>query len=132
MIVRVGPRDLFADIRLVVLVGVHAGALGDAAERDDVELGRARGDDQAVEIVGLDVVLHLLLPGVRAGEDGVLGNDDAGFILDGVDDRLDIDVVGDVAAAMADIDADPAAGGVLLDAHATASSAGRPALTLSR
>jgi Fe-S cluster assembly ATPase SufC len=38
----------------------------------------------------------------------VLGDDDAGLVLDGIDDGLDIDVVGDVAAAVTYIHADSA------------------------
>ncbi len=48
---------------------------------------------------------HLLLARVGAGEHGVLRDDDAGLVLHGVDDGLDIHVVGDVAAAVADVDA---------------------------
>ena len=55
----------------------------------------------------LDVADDLLLGRVRAGEHGRARDVDPGLVLDGVDHPLDVDVVGDVAAAVADVDADP-------------------------
>jgi hypothetical protein len=55
-----------------------------------------------------DVLGDLLLGGVRAGEHGVARHHHVGVGLDGSDDLPDVDVVGDVAAAVADVDADPA------------------------
>ena len=74
----------------------------------DVKLRRARGDHEAVELLLLDVALHVSLAGVGAGEHHLAGDDHAGFAFGGGDDLVDIDVVGDVAAAVADVDADPA------------------------
>ena len=73
-----------------------------------MELGRARRHDQTVEVVLLDVVLHLLLGGIGAGEHRGFGHDDAGLAPGGGSDGLDIDVIGNIAAAVADIHADPA------------------------
>ena len=55
----------------------------------------------------LDVALHVALARVGAGEHHLAGDHDAGLALGGGDDLVDIDVVGDVAAAVADVDADP-------------------------
>jgi len=85
VVVGVGPRALLADVGLVVLVGVEAGPLRYAAECHDVELGRAGGDDEAVEVLRHDVGFHLGLAGVGAGEDGRLCDDDPRLVLDGVD-----------------------------------------------
>jgi len=46
-----------------------------------VELGRAGGDDEAVEVLRHDVGFHLGLAGVGAGEDGRLCDDDPGSFL---------------------------------------------------
>ena len=48
MVVGVRPGALLAQVDLGVAVRVEAGALGDAAEGDGVELGRARGDHKPV------------------------------------------------------------------------------------
>ena len=55
----------------------------------------------------LDVALHVLLAGVGAGEHHLAGDDHAGLALGGRDHLVDIHVVRDVAAAVADVDADP-------------------------
>ena len=76
VVVGVRPGALLADVDLGVLEGVQAGALGDVAEGDGVELGRARGDDQPVEALLVDVLHDLLLGRVRAGEHRRAGDDD--------------------------------------------------------
>ena len=58
----------------------------------------------------LDVALHVPLARVGAGEHHLAGHHDAGLGLGRRDDLVDVDVVGDVAAAVADIDPDPALG----------------------
>ncbi len=70
LVVRVRPGALLADVHLRVLVRVQAGALGHAAEGEGVQLRRAGGDDEAVELLLLDVPHDLLLRRVRAGEHG--------------------------------------------------------------
>ena len=107
---RVDPRALLADVDLGVLVGVHAGPGCHAPERVGVELRRAGGHDEAVEAELLDVLGDLLLAGLGAGEHGRAGDDD-GLLAERLrGDPLDVDVVGDVAAAVADVDADLARG----------------------
>ncbi len=108
VVVGVRPRALLADIHLRVLVGIEPGSLRHLAEGLCVQLGRAGGHDHPVQLVILDVRHDLLLGRVRAREHGRAGDLDPGLVLDGLDHPLDIDVVGDVAAAVADIDADPA------------------------
>ena len=103
---RVDPRALLADVDLGVLVRVHAAPGGDAPERVGVELRGAGGHDEAVEAELLDVLGDLLLAGLGAGEHGRPG-DDHGLLAERLGgDPLDVDVVGDVAAAVADVDAD--------------------------
>ena len=109
VVVGVRPRALLADVHLRVLEGVHARALGDVAEGERVQLGRARGDDEPVEALLLRVLDDLLLGRVGAGEHRRLGDHDAGLLRYGGDDFVDVDVVADVAAALADVDADLAA-----------------------
>ncbi len=70
-------------------------------------LGEQDGHHQAVELVLRDVVDHVLLRGVRAGEHGRPRHGHVAVGLDGLDDLRDVDVVGDVAAAVADVDPDP-------------------------
>ena len=55
----------------------------------------------------LDVALHVSLPGIGAGEHHLASDHDPRLALGGRDDLVDVDVVGDVAAAVADVDADP-------------------------
>jgi hypothetical protein len=109
VVVGVRPRALLADVHLGVLEGVHAGALGDVAEGHRVELRRARGDDERVEALLLGVLHDLLLGRVGAGEHRRAGDDDVVVALDVLDDLVHVDVVTDVAAALADVDADLAA-----------------------
>ena len=80
-VVGVDPRALLADVDLGVLVGVEPGPLGDAAEGVHVELRRARGDHEAVELLLLDVALHVLLGRVGAGEHHLARDDDARLAL---------------------------------------------------
>ena len=108
LVVGMHPRALLADVDLRVLVRVEPGAGRHAPERVGVELGRARGHDEPVELLLLDVMGHVLLGGVRAGEHGRLRDDDIAGVADVRDHAFDIDVVGDVAAAVADVDTDAA------------------------
>src|SRR5664280_1286924 len=85
---------------------ISASPLRHLAEGRRVQSGRARGDDHAVERVLADVVDDLLLGRIRAGEHRSPGHADSGLALDGVDHLRDVDVVGDVPAAVADVDAD--------------------------
>ncbi len=111
LVVAVDPRALLADVDLGVLVGVHAGPGRHAPERVGVKLRRAGGHDQAVEAERLDVLGDLLLARLGAGEHGRPG-DHHGLLAERLrGDPLHVDVVGDVAAAMADVDADLAPGG---------------------
>ena len=87
-------------------VRVEVRPLGDAAEGDLVQLRRAGRDDETVEPLLLDVVDHVVLRAVGAGEHRGLGDHDARLVLQRVAHRGDVDVVGDVAAAVADVDAD--------------------------
>ena len=109
VVVGVRPGALLADVHLGVLEGVHAGALGDVAEGERVKFGRARSDDQRVQPFLVGVLDDLLLGRIRAGEHRGPGDHHVGIVLHGLDDLLDIDVVADVAAALADIHADLAA-----------------------
>ncbi len=109
VVVGVRPGALLADVHLGVLEGVHAGALGDVAEGDRVQLGRARGHDQRVQALLVGVLHDLLLGRVRAGEHRGPRDHHVRVVLDGRDDLVDVDVVADVAAALADVHADLAA-----------------------
>ena len=82
VVVGVRPRALLADVHLRVLEGVHAGALGDVAERERVELGRARGHDQRVEALLVGILHDLLLGRVGAGEHRRAGDHHVGVVLD--------------------------------------------------
>jgi hypothetical protein len=106
VVVGVGPGALLADIDLHILEGVEPRPRRHVAERRQVQLGRAGGDDHAVEPLLLDVLDHVVLRGVGAGEHRGAGHGDAVLLLDALANFLDVDVVGDVAAAVADVDAD--------------------------
>src|ERR1035437_5096496 len=73
-------------------------------------MGRTRCNDDAVEPELEDVVGDQLLPGARAHEP-VFARDDYALVLEGLarpaGDLDHVDDAGDVAAAVADVDADP-------------------------
>ena len=68
LVTRVHPGALFAQIDVNVLVGIQPGAFRHGAEREHVKLRGTRGDDQAIQLLFLDLVDHLLLRSIRAGE----------------------------------------------------------------
>jgi hypothetical protein len=72
--VGMGPACLLADVGRQEEVRVHAAALERSPEGGLVELGRARGDDHAVETERLDVVDDRLLALVGAHEHDVAGD----------------------------------------------------------
>ncbi len=72
-----------------------------------MKLGRARGDDDTVKILLMDVGDHLLLSGVGAGEHLGLGKHHARLVLDRLTDLLHFDVVGDIPATVANENTDP-------------------------
>ena len=111
-VVRVGPRVLLADVHLGVGVLVEVGTFGDVAKGDLVQFRRARRDHQPVEVLAADVVDHVVLGAVRAGEHRRLRDDDTGLVLERLADGLHVHVVGDVSSAVADVHADPALGRV--------------------
>ena len=119
LVVGVRPGALLADVHLGVLERVHAGALRHVAEGERVQLGRARGDDERVEALLLGVLHDLLLGRVGAGEHRRPGDHDVVVALDLGDDLVHVDVVADVAAALADVHADLAAAHDVTFAFAT-------------
>jgi hypothetical protein len=104
--VAVRPRALLPDVALRVHVRVEPGALRHRAEGRQVQLGGAGGDDDPVEALGLDGLLHLLLRRVGAGEQEGLGHRHPGLARRRGADLLHLHEVGDVAAAVADEGAD--------------------------
>ncbi len=112
VVVGVRPGALLADVDLGVLEGVHAGALGDVTEGIGVQLRRTGRHHETVEALFLGVGHDLALGGVGAGEHRRLGDRHALLLLDGGHDLVDVDVVADVAAALAHVHAD------LLGTHA--------------
>ena len=104
--VRVGPAGLLANVRRQEQVGVHAAANHGSPERRFVEFRGAGGHDDTIQPEGLDVFDDGLLAFVGTHEHDVAG--DAHAVERGRlgGDPIDIDYVGDVAAAMADVDAD--------------------------
>ena len=105
-VVAVGPRVLFANVHLGVGVWIQAGPLRDAAEGEEMQFGRARCHDQAVEVLVLDRLDDVLLGAVGAREQRRLGNHDVRLVFERLLDLRDVHDVGDVAAAVADVDAD--------------------------
>ena len=106
MVVGVGPGTLFADVDLDILEGVEPGPRGHVAEGHQVQFGRTGSHDHTVQALLLDVLDHVVLRGVGAGEHRGLGHGDAVLLFHLFAHRLDVDMVGDVAAAVADVDAD--------------------------
>ena len=105
--VGVRPAGLLAHVRGLEQVGVHPGPDDRPAEGGLVELGGARGDDHPVQAEILDVVDDRLLPLVGAHEHDVARNRDAVQAGRLRGDPVHVDDVRDVAAAVADVDADP-------------------------
>jgi hypothetical protein len=105
--VRVRPAGLFADVRRQEEIGIHPGPDHGSAERGLVELRGARGDNDPVQAEILDVVDDGLLPLVGAHEHHVARDRDAVQAGRLGGDPIDIHDVRDVAAAVADVDADP-------------------------
>ena len=108
--VRMRPARLFADVRGQEEVRVQAAADDGPAEGRLVELRGAGRDDDPVEPQVLDVVDDGLLALVGAHEHDVARDRDAVQAAASLRDPVDVDDVGDVAAAVADVDADPLAG----------------------
>jgi len=96
------PTALLADIGDLAGEIIDTGALGVIAEGLFVQVRRAAGDDDAVQLVVLDRLDHRLLAGLRAHVDVFLGECDG--ILTGhlLGDSRHIDGGGNVGAAMAD------------------------------
>ena len=67
-VTRVRPGALFTQIDMNVLVGIQPGTFGHGAEREHVKFRGTRGDDQAIQILLLDLADHFLLRSIRAGE----------------------------------------------------------------
>ena len=79
-----------------------------------MEAGGAGGHDHPIDLAAFDVLLDKLLARVRTHEHiGVRHNDTRDF-LDLLGDPTHVHVVGDVAAAVADIDTDAFGALVLL------------------
>ena len=119
MVVRVGPGGLLANVHLGVGVRVEVRSLRHTAEGDLVQLGRARSHHQTVQVLLPDVRNHLLLSAVGAREQRGLGDHHVGVVLERVAHLGHVDVVRDVATAVADVDADasvPAGTGLFLPA----------------
>ena len=112
VVVGVRPGALLAHVHLGVLEGVHARAPGNVPEGVGVELGRTGRDHQPVETLLLGILDDLLLGRVGAREHGGLRDHDVGLLGDRGDDLVNIDVVADVAPALADVHPD------LVGAHA--------------
>src|SRR5579875_1787776 len=70
-----------------------------------MQLRRAGGHDETIQMLLLDILDHLLLGGIRAGEHRGLGHDHARLGLHMGDDLVHVHVVGDVPATVTDIDA---------------------------
>ena len=100
-----GPRTLLTQIHLNVLVGIESRPYGDPAKGELMEGRRTRSDHNAVQIQFLNVVDDFLLRGIRTSKHGRLGHFDVGFTGNFLPDFFAIHIVGDVAAAIADVHA---------------------------
>ncbi len=106
-VARVDPGALIANIGHLQQVGIEPRIAKRVAEDRLVRPRRTGGDHDPVQPVLGDLGLHLVLVVVGAGVDVRLGKDHAGQEPRSLDDPLHVDHRGDVAAAMADEDADP-------------------------
>src|SRR3990170_2110046 len=100
------PRNLLAQADHVAQVRVHAGIGAGLAEGLLMQMRRAGPDDDAREALLLDVLFDQLLSERGAHELVVAGDGDAvQVVLRPMGEALDVDRAGDVAAAVADVDA---------------------------
>ena len=100
------PRGVLADVGHLQQVGVEPGIGGRLAEGRLVHRGRAGRDDGPRDAVLLDVLLDQVLAGVRAHVLVLARDGDVGLFGRPARDLCDVDLAGDVGAAVADVDAD--------------------------
>ncbi len=86
----VHPGALLAEIAVNVLVGIQTGAFRHGAEGEHVKFRRTRGDDEAVQFLFPDLVDHLLLRRIRAGEQMCPRDLDVRFVCQRLRDVLHI------------------------------------------
>ena len=101
------PGDLLADVGHLHQEAVQAGVLGGAAEGGLVQVRRAGGHHDPVQVELDDVAFDQFLAGIGAHVLVVPGEGHAGQALGELRQRLHVDHAGDVAAAVADVDSDP-------------------------
>jgi hypothetical protein len=106
LLVRDDPGILLADVGVLVQVLVQPGAREGPAEGQLVQAGGAGRDDDAVELEVLDLLLDERLAGIGADEHVGRREDDIRKAANLFGHSLHIHDVGDVAAAVADEDAD--------------------------
>ena len=107
LLVEVDPGDVLAEVGHLAEVGIQAGPLAGGAEGLFVQVRRAGADDHAGQALLLDVVLDHLLAQRRTHELVVLGDHNVLDVLAGpAGDVLDVDGSGDIAAAVAHVNAD--------------------------
>ena len=100
------PRDLFADVGDLYLVGVKPDRSSSFTEGGFVHRRGARSDDHTIQIVLADGLLNELLAGIGAHVLVIGGKGDAGIVAQCVGHLLHIDRAGDIESAVADKDAD--------------------------
>jgi hypothetical protein len=105
-IVLVRPGRLFADIHMLIEVGIHAPARNRSAECQLMQKRRARGHHHAVQILLHDVVADHVLAGIGAHKGVHLGQRNPRNQPHRLRHALHIHHIGDVSAAAANVHAD--------------------------
>jgi len=108
------PAHLLANVGVLIQEGVHVPTFDRAAEGQLVEAGSAGSHDHSVDFAAFDILLDEQLARVRTHEHVGAGCDDAGDFPDFLGDPRHVHVVGDVAAAVANVNADPLGRSVFL------------------
>ena len=100
------PADLLANVGVFVEIRVHPGPFDGPAKGQFVQAGSTGGHHHPVDLAVFDVFLDKLLAGIGAHEHVGVGD---GYPIDGFNVLGElgyIDMVGNIAPAVADVDTD--------------------------
>ncbi len=106
LIVSMRPGALLAQIHLHILIRIQPGPLGHSPKGMHVEGGCAGRDHEPIQLGAPDVLDHLLLRSIGAGEHVGPGNSNPGLPGNFLPDLFHVYIVRNIASAIADKNAD--------------------------